>query len=105
MVSEWTTIVLLPSSYCLHGSVFPDLPYSLNTLLKPSVHDICIVLYILNDSVKLASMINKDAEGTLKLWKEKIDSLQNEYNWRHVSVYKDVCESLSKHFLTNYQQI
>eukprot|EP00957_Ditylum_brightwellii_P104500 7961900-Ditylum_brightwellii.AAC.1 len=72
MVSGWITVVLLPPSYCLHGSVFPDLPYSLDIPSKPSVHVLCIVLYTLKDSVKLASMISKDAEGTLNVWKEKM---------------------------------
>eukprot|EP00957_Ditylum_brightwellii_P154622 11768126-Ditylum_brightwellii.AAC.1 len=50
MVTGWITIVLLSSAYCLHGSVFPDLPYSLDTHSKPSVHALCVVLYTLKGS-------------------------------------------------------
>eukprot|EP00957_Ditylum_brightwellii_P180889 13780738-Ditylum_brightwellii.AAC.1 len=72
LVSEWIKIVLLPSSYCLHGSVFPELAYSLDNLSKPSVHVLHVVLFTLKESLKLTSMISKDAEGTLKVWKEKL---------------------------------
>eukprot|EP00957_Ditylum_brightwellii_P097526 7427563-Ditylum_brightwellii.AAC.1 len=62
MVSRWITVVLLPSSYCLHGSVFPDLPFYFDTISKPNACALCVALYTLKNIVKLASMISKDAE-------------------------------------------
>jgi hypothetical protein len=104
MMSGWITVVLLPSSHCLHGSVFPDVPYSLDQLSKPGIHALRVVLYTLKESVKLAAMIEKDQE-TMDKWKQAICDLNDQYRWRHVWVYNNVCDVLHDQFCSKFDKL
>lgn len=101
MTKNWVAVVLLPSQFCLHGSIFPNNPGN----GVGNNYAIRVVRYSLKHTVKLASVLGnssseKEQKAIMRSWKEKINlGLQNTkskttYMLRHVPVYEIVRKTL-----------